>query len=48
MYTIDTVRKQRMYTIAPLLSSLEAVGSSLEAVGGPAEWPGGELPVNGM
>jgi len=26
MYTMDTVRKQRVYTVIPLLSSLKAVG----------------------
>jgi len=41
MYTVDTVRKHRMPTIAPLLFSPKGVG-------GPAEWPGGELQVNGM
>ena len=41
MYTVDTVRKHRMYTITPLLSSPKAVG-------GPSEWLAGELQVNGM
>ena len=43
MYTVDTVRKHRMYTITPLLSSPKGVG-------GPSEWPDGELQesVNGM
>jgi hypothetical protein len=41
MYTVDTVRKHRMRTISPLLSSPKGAG-------GPPEWRGGELQANDM